>query len=729
MSKRRFELSDGTSDKFWEVEVVGTTMTVTFGRIGTQGTAKDKTFSSKAEAEKEATKLIGEKTKKGYQAATSGKPAPSKATSGKPAPSKATSGKPAPSKATSSKAASSKAAAPTTKPADKAKAAVKAKAAPEPAEAKAPAKTTATKSTVTVPKTIRELLDTIAAKEKWLVKELREPASAEALAKLRELEVPDALLALYSLHDGTKNEFMGPYRLLPVASIEDERTMMNQLLAENPTWAKDGNWDSRWVPFMADGDGQYYCIDPGGSCNAGKPGQVLFYDHESGPEREFTSFDAFVGLLTALAKKKLLSERAREDKEETIEALTAEAKAVGLPKLPPKQLKAVLQQLEGEEDEPAPSAEQRLALLEPLVRQYGAEEQLWSEFATAAAELERWPLVIEAASAAYRIAPKDSKPWHVPQLALALHRTGKDEEALGWLRKAVEIAKNPNSSRVGLIHEKVDPAFHTRCLQLITELHPSDEDAWMLLGSEANDPAVRQKALKQVIAVVDGMRFGGYAFDAKKLQAQRLLEHDRIAAFSADDRLKALLEFAAKAGKGKDPGLWTEAAAAAIELGQWKDAERAGGKAVEHSYDFQRDKVCHLQVRALYELGREKDALAALRASLEPSYGLNGTEAFKAIPWQAEREAGNLERSAKSRAFEDRCFALVTELSPDNLEAWKWRRKLASGADRIAVLKHLDAVCAEAPNKQVDGEPYYAEEDLAELARLHAEVRAELERA
>jgi hypothetical protein len=108
---------------------------------------------------------------------------------------------------------------------------------------------------------------------------------------------------------------------------------------------------------------------------------------------------------------------------------------------------------------------------------------------------------------------------------------------------------------------------------------------------------------------------------------------------------------------------------------------------------------------------------------------LNGTEAFKAIPWQAEREAGNLERSAKSRAFEDRCFALVTELSPDNLEAWKWRRKLASGADRIAVLKHLDAVCAEAPNKQVDGEPYYAEEDLAELARLHAEVRAELERA
>lgn len=717
MSKRRFELSDGTSDKFWEVEVEGTTMTVTFGRIGTQGTAKDKTFSSQAEAEKEATKLINEKTKKGYQA-VSGK-------------------------------ASSKAAAPAKKPADKAQAAVKAKPAakpepatkakaaakPEAAEAKAaeakaaPVKTSTTKSTVAVPKTIRELLDTITAKEKWLLKELREPASAEALAKLRKLDVPEALLALYSVHDGTKNEFMGPYRLLPVASIEEERKTMNQLLAENPAWAKQGTWDSRWVPFMADGDGQLYCIDPDGSCNAGKPGQVLFYDHESGPEREFTSFDAFVGLLTALAKKKLLSERAREDKDETIEALTAEAKAVGLPKLPPKQLKAVLKQLDGEEDEPAPSAEQRLALLQPLVRQYGAEEQLWSAFATAATELERWPLVIEAASAAYRIAPKDSKPWHVPQLALALHRTGKDEEALGWLRKAVEIAKNPNSSRVGLIHERVDPAFRARCLQLITELHPSDQDAWMLLGSEATDPHLREAALKQVIALVDGMRFGGYAFDAKKLQAQRLLEHDRIAGFSAEDRLKALLDFAAKAGKGKDPGLWTEAAAAAIELGRWKDAERAGAKAVEHSYDFQRDKVCHLQVRALYELGREKDALAALRASLEPSYSLSGDEAFKAIPWQAEREAGNLERSPQARAFEDRCFALVIELSPENLEAWKWRRKLVSGADRIAVLKHLAAVCAEAPSKQVDGEPYYAEEDLAEFARLHAEVRAELERA
>ena len=150
---------------------------------------------------------------------------------------------------------------------------------------------------------------------------------------------------------------------------------------------------------------------------------------------------------------------------------------------------------------------------------------------------------------------------------------------------------------------------------------------------------------------------------------------------------------------------------------------------MELSYDFQRDKVCHLQVRAMFELGREKDALVALRAALEPSYGLRGDEAFKAIPWQAEREAGNLDRSPQARAFEDRCFALIIELSPENLAAWKWRRKLASGADRLAVLKHLEAVCAEAPGKQVDGEQYYAEEDLAELAQLHAEVRAELERA
>ncbi|MBA3547713.1 MAG: WGR domain-containing protein [Nannocystis sp.] len=64
--KKRLELSDGSSNKFWEVEVSGATVTVTFGKLGTDGQSKPKKLGSAAEATKEAEKLIAEKTRKGY---------------------------------------------------------------------------------------------------------------------------------------------------------------------------------------------------------------------------------------------------------------------------------------------------------------------------------------------------------------------------------------------------------------------------------------------------------------------------------------------------------------------------------------------------------------------------------------------------------------------------------------------------------------------------------------
>lgn len=64
--RRRFEFADGTSSKFWEVAVQGCEVTVRFGRIGTAGQTKTKTFASEAAATQEAAKLIAEKTGKGY---------------------------------------------------------------------------------------------------------------------------------------------------------------------------------------------------------------------------------------------------------------------------------------------------------------------------------------------------------------------------------------------------------------------------------------------------------------------------------------------------------------------------------------------------------------------------------------------------------------------------------------------------------------------------------------
>ncbi|MBN8609033.1 MAG: DUF4132 domain-containing protein [Deltaproteobacteria bacterium] len=63
---RRFEFEEGGSSKFWEVSVDGTDMTVTYGRIGTTGQTKTKSFATNEAAQKEADKLVLEKTKKGY---------------------------------------------------------------------------------------------------------------------------------------------------------------------------------------------------------------------------------------------------------------------------------------------------------------------------------------------------------------------------------------------------------------------------------------------------------------------------------------------------------------------------------------------------------------------------------------------------------------------------------------------------------------------------------------
>ncbi|MDQ0468544.1 DUF4132 domain-containing protein [Labrys wisconsinensis] len=84
----RYELIEGTSSKFWEVAVDGRTLTVRFGRIGTQGQAKEKDFDSADAATKEKDKLVKEKTGKGYVAAGSAPPAPkasAPATAAKPA--------------------------------------------------------------------------------------------------------------------------------------------------------------------------------------------------------------------------------------------------------------------------------------------------------------------------------------------------------------------------------------------------------------------------------------------------------------------------------------------------------------------------------------------------------------------------------------------------------------------------------------------------------------------
>lgn len=54
------------SAKFWEIAVDDCTVTARYDRIGTNGTAKPKDFSSSAAANAHAEKLIQQKSAKGY---------------------------------------------------------------------------------------------------------------------------------------------------------------------------------------------------------------------------------------------------------------------------------------------------------------------------------------------------------------------------------------------------------------------------------------------------------------------------------------------------------------------------------------------------------------------------------------------------------------------------------------------------------------------------------------
>lgn len=72
---RRFELVEGTSNKFWEIAVGDSSHTVRFGKIGTAGQSKTKAFATPRDAQRDADKLVAEKVGKGYREVGAAAPA------------------------------------------------------------------------------------------------------------------------------------------------------------------------------------------------------------------------------------------------------------------------------------------------------------------------------------------------------------------------------------------------------------------------------------------------------------------------------------------------------------------------------------------------------------------------------------------------------------------------------------------------------------------------------
>ncbi len=63
----RFEFSEGTSNKFWEITLDDASFTTVWGKIGTSGQSTTKTFDSASKAKLEFDKLVAGKVKNGYQ--------------------------------------------------------------------------------------------------------------------------------------------------------------------------------------------------------------------------------------------------------------------------------------------------------------------------------------------------------------------------------------------------------------------------------------------------------------------------------------------------------------------------------------------------------------------------------------------------------------------------------------------------------------------------------------
>ncbi|GAA3350926.1 hypothetical protein GCM10020358_78680 [Amorphoplanes nipponensis] len=93
---RSFEFVDAASKKFWEVDQDGTEVTVRWGRVGTTGQTKVKSFGSAAEAAAHEGKLIAEKIRKGYGETTTTTAATSPPRTPAPAPPVAAEQVPAP---------------------------------------------------------------------------------------------------------------------------------------------------------------------------------------------------------------------------------------------------------------------------------------------------------------------------------------------------------------------------------------------------------------------------------------------------------------------------------------------------------------------------------------------------------------------------------------------------------------------------------------------------------
>jgi cell wall assembly regulator SMI1/predicted DNA-binding WGR domain protein len=234
----RYEFSEGSSNKFWEITLQGNDVVTHYGRIGSDGQSTTKSFKDSAEAKHAYDKLIAEKTKKGYTLAGTA---------------------PATAEAAPSSAAPSN-------------------------------------------KLIARLDTWMKKNRPEFYAHLKPGAPAqeiEAFEKELGCKLPETLKGLLLWRNGEDDEgpserFLENYSLMNLEEIAGTWRGMQKV--KKPSDFKGRHyWNVGWIPFLENGGGDYLCIDLNGV--VGTNGSVIEYWHDE-DDRSF-KFDSINQMLTA----------------------------------------------------------------------------------------------------------------------------------------------------------------------------------------------------------------------------------------------------------------------------------------------------------------------------------------------------------------------------------------------------------------------------------------------
>jgi predicted DNA-binding WGR domain protein/cell wall assembly regulator SMI1 len=222
---RRFEFKDESSSKFWEVTVSGNTLTVRFGRIGSAGQEKSKTFATPALAQKEQDKLIAEKQSKGYREVRA------------------------------------------------------------PSSAKDVPRAAASKPTGPVSDLLAHLDKWLSSnRPDYYGKLLRgtSPADLDAFEKKLQLQLPSGFRELYQWRNGQDPNCSASlqynWMFSRLEDLSDSKETLDGMIGfdfGDPKW-----WRQGWIPFLSNGGGDHLCVDLTAE-DGGVPGQLLTFYHDS----------------------------------------------------------------------------------------------------------------------------------------------------------------------------------------------------------------------------------------------------------------------------------------------------------------------------------------------------------------------------------------------------------------------------------------------------------------